>query len=100
MSKGRNLRSLRSGFIDTPRATRDSAAITSLQAQFGMSHVCAIDVSYLQMLNTESLNELVRRAQAGDVRAFGQLVEATETAVYGVVWNILRDGSTEDAAQQ
>src|SRR5439155_25972044 len=35
-----------------------------------------------------------------DVRAFGQLVEATETAVYGVVWNILRDGSTEDAAQQ
>jgi RNA polymerase sigma factor (sigma-70 family) len=49
----------------------------------------------------ESLNELVRRAQQGDLEAFGRLVTATQTMACAVARGILRDaGMAEDAAQE
>jgi RNA polymerase sigma-70 factor, ECF subfamily len=44
--------------------------------------------------------ELVRRAQAGDVDAFGHLVAATQTMTYAVARSMLRHGLAEDAAQE
>jgi RNA polymerase sigma-70 factor (ECF subfamily) len=49
----------------------------------------------------EPLNILVARAQSGDVRAFGELVESTQAAVYAAARSVLRDpAEAEDAAQQ
>jgi RNA polymerase sigma factor (sigma-70 family) len=49
----------------------------------------------------ERLNELVVRAQAGDLAACARLVEATQAMVLGVALRVLRDhGLAEDAAQE
>lgn len=49
----------------------------------------------------ERVNDLVIRAQAGDLDAFGRLVGATQTMAYAVAWGVLRDsGLAEDAAQE
>jgi RNA polymerase sigma-70 factor (ECF subfamily) len=49
----------------------------------------------------ERINDLVIRAQAGDLDAFGRLVGATQTMAYAVAWGVLRDsGLAEDAAQE
>ena len=49
----------------------------------------------------ESINHLVAAAQAGDVEAYGQLVQATQTMAYGVAVGVLRDATVaEDAVQQ
>jgi RNA polymerase sigma factor (sigma-70 family) len=49
----------------------------------------------------ERLNNLVTRAQAGDLEAFGRLVGATQTMAYAVARRVLRDsGMAEDAAQE
>jgi RNA polymerase sigma-70 factor (ECF subfamily) len=49
----------------------------------------------------ESLTDLVVRAQRGDVEAYAQLVESTQTMVYAVALSVLRDRtSAQDAAQQ
>jgi len=46
------------------------------------------------------LSGLVRRAQSGDVQAFGRLVDATQTMVVAVARSVLRDSSlAQDAAQ-
>jgi RNA polymerase sigma factor (sigma-70 family) len=46
------------------------------------------------------INELVVRAQAGDLEAFGRLVQRTQAMAYAVAKGILRDsGLAEDAAQ-
>ena len=48
-----------------------------------------------------SLASLVVAAQAGDVEAYGRLVEATQTMAYAVSLSVLRDSaSAQDAAQQ
>ena len=39
----------------------------------------------------ESLTDLVVAAQAGDVEAYGHLVQATQTMAYGVAVGVLRD---------
>ena len=47
------------------------------------------------------LNDLVERAQKGDLKAYGRLVEATQTMAYAVALRVLRDpGLAEDAAQE
>jgi RNA polymerase sigma factor (sigma-70 family) len=46
------------------------------------------------------LVELVRRAQAGDLEAFGRLVAATHTMAYAVARGVLDHGMAEDAAQE
>ena len=47
------------------------------------------------------LDELVIRARAGDLEAYGQLVQATQTMAYAVATDVLRDRSlAEDAAQE
>jgi RNA polymerase sigma-70 factor (ECF subfamily) len=49
----------------------------------------------------DSLIDLVVRAQRGDVEAYAQLVQSTQTMVYAVALSVLRDGTTaQDAAQQ
>jgi RNA polymerase sigma-70 factor, ECF subfamily len=49
----------------------------------------------------ERLNELVVRAQTGDLAACARLVEATQAMVLGVSLRVLRDhGLAEDAAQE
>src|SRR5688572_4915007 len=49
----------------------------------------------------ERLNELVTRAQPGDLAAYARLVEATQAMVLGVSLRVLRDrGLAEDAAQE
>ncbi len=49
----------------------------------------------------EALNDLVVAAQAGDVDAYGRLVQATQTMAYAVAVGVLRDSSTaQDAVQQ
>jgi RNA polymerase sigma factor (sigma-70 family) len=49
----------------------------------------------------EPLAALVRRAQAGDLQAFGDLVHATQSKVYALARSVLRDPAlAEDAAQQ
>jgi RNA polymerase sigma-70 factor (ECF subfamily) len=49
----------------------------------------------------EPLADLVVRAQAGDLEAFGRLVRATQTTVYAVAAEILRQSNiAEDAAQE
>jgi RNA polymerase sigma factor (sigma-70 family) len=49
----------------------------------------------------ERLNNLVTRAQAGDLEAFGRLVGATQTMAYAVARGVLHDGGmAEDAAQE
>ncbi|MEA2783531.1 MAG: phenylalanyl-tRNA synthetase alpha chain, partial [Rhodospirillaceae bacterium] len=49
----------------------------------------------------ESLNDLVVRAKAGDLEAFGQLVRATQRMAYSVARGVLRESSmAEDAAQE
>ncbi len=46
-------------------------------------------------------NDLVVRAQAGDLEAFGRLVRATQAMAYAVARGVLRDSSlAEDAAQE
>jgi RNA polymerase sigma-70 factor (ECF subfamily) len=48
----------------------------------------------------ESINHLVVAAQAGDVQAYGQLVEATQTMAYGIAVGVLRDRTVaQDAVQ-
>ena len=39
----------------------------------------------------ESLNDLVVAAQAGDMDAYGRLVQATQTMAYAVAVGVLRD---------
>jgi RNA polymerase sigma factor (sigma-70 family) len=47
------------------------------------------------------LNDLVTRAQAGDLPAYGRLVQGTQTMAYAVALRVLRDpGLAEDAAQE
>jgi RNA polymerase sigma-70 factor (ECF subfamily) len=47
-----------------------------------------------------SLNELVRRAQAADVEAYGRLVQATQKMAVAVALGVLRDPAlAQDAAQ-
>jgi RNA polymerase sigma factor (sigma-70 family) len=49
----------------------------------------------------DSLSEFVGRAQAGDLDAYGRLVEATQTMAYAVAVGVLRDsGMAQDAAQE
>jgi RNA polymerase sigma-70 factor (ECF subfamily) len=49
----------------------------------------------------ESLSELVERAQAADVEAYGRLVQATQTMAYAVALSVLRDSAAaQDATQQ
>ena len=49
----------------------------------------------------EALNDLVVAAQAGNVDAYGRLVQATQTMAYAVAVGVLRDSSTaQDAVQQ
>ena len=49
----------------------------------------------------ERLNELVERAQSGDLTAYARLVEATQAMVLGVSLRVLRDrGLAEDAVQE
>ena len=49
----------------------------------------------------ESLSDLVVAAQAGDVDAYGRLVQATQTMAYAVAVGVLRDPtSAQDAVQQ
>ena len=49
----------------------------------------------------QPLDDLVVRAQAGDVDAYGRLVQATQVMAYAVALGVLRDGSlAEDAAQE
>jgi RNA polymerase sigma factor (sigma-70 family) len=48
-----------------------------------------------------ALASLVVAAQAGDVEAYGRLVQATQTMAYAVALSVLRDSeSAQDAAQQ
>jgi RNA polymerase sigma-70 factor (ECF subfamily) len=48
-----------------------------------------------------ALTELVIAARAGDVEAYGRLVQATQTMAYAVALSVLRDSeSAQDAAQQ
>jgi RNA polymerase sigma-70 factor (ECF subfamily) len=47
------------------------------------------------------LSDLVVRAQAGDVEAYGRLVQATQTMAYAVALSVLRDSTmAQDAVQQ
>jgi RNA polymerase sigma-70 factor, ECF subfamily len=49
----------------------------------------------------ESFGHLVAAAQAGDIEAYGRLVEATQTMAYAVALGVLRDGTAaQDAVQQ
>jgi RNA polymerase sigma factor (sigma-70 family) len=49
----------------------------------------------------DSMNDLVVRAQAGDVEAFGQLVRSSQAMVYAVSLGVVRDSTiAEDVAQQ
>ena len=48
----------------------------------------------------QQLTHLVRRAQAGDLEAFGRLVAATQTMAYAVARSVLRPGVADDAAQE
>jgi RNA polymerase sigma factor (sigma-70 family) len=49
----------------------------------------------------ESLNDLVVAAQAGDMEAYGRLVQATQTMAYAVAVGVLRDPAVaQDAVQQ
>jgi RNA polymerase sigma-70 factor (ECF subfamily) len=49
----------------------------------------------------DPLNDLVARAQHGDLEAFGELVRATQVMTYAVALGVLRDRSiAEDAAQE
>jgi RNA polymerase sigma factor (sigma-70 family) len=48
-----------------------------------------------------SVHQLVVAAQAGDVDAYGQLIQATQAMAYGVAFGVLRDSSiAQDAVQQ
>ena len=50
---------------------------------------------------TDVLSDLVVRAQAGDVEAYGRLVHATQTMAYAVARGVLRDSAlAQDATQQ
>src|SRR5688500_187990 len=52
-------------------------------------------------LRMEPLDDLVRRAQQGDVQAYGKIVEATERMVLAVSCQVLRDAAlAQDAAQE
>jgi RNA polymerase sigma factor (sigma-70 family) len=49
----------------------------------------------------QQLNDLVIRARAGSLEAYGELVQATQTMAYAVALGVLRDtGLAEDAAQE
>ena len=49
----------------------------------------------------QPLDDLVVRAQAGDVEAYGRLVQATQVMAYAVALGVARDrGLAEDAAQE
>ena len=49
----------------------------------------------------EPLNDLIHRARAGDLEAFGRLVRATQPMAYAVARGVLRDGAAaEDASQE
>jgi RNA polymerase sigma-70 factor (ECF subfamily) len=49
----------------------------------------------------DPLNDLVARAQHGDLEAFGELVRATQVMAYAVALGVLRDRSiAEDAVQE
>ena len=49
----------------------------------------------------DSLNDLVRRAQASDVEAYGRLVQATQTMAYAVAIGVVREPAlAQDATQE
>lgn len=49
----------------------------------------------------DRLSALVARAQAGDVEAFGRLIEATQTMAHAVAFSVVREaGLAQDAAQE
>lgn len=53
------------------------------------------------MATVEPLTARVRRAQQGDLDAFGELVQATQSMAYAVARGVLRDATqAEDAAQE
>lgn len=50
---------------------------------------------------TNRLHDLVRRARAGDLEAYGEVVRATQAMAHGVARGVLRDPAlAEDAAQE
>jgi RNA polymerase sigma-70 factor (ECF subfamily) len=52
------------------------------------------------MAATETLSDLITRARAGDLDAYGRLVQATQRMAYGVAIGVVRDrGLAEDALQ-
>jgi RNA polymerase sigma-70 factor (ECF subfamily) len=52
-------------------------------------------------VDVEPLTALVVRAQAGDLEAYGRLVQATQRATYAIALGVLRDRDlAEDAAQE
>ena len=49
----------------------------------------------------DSMNDLVRRAQASDFEAYGRLVQATQTMAYAVALNVVREPAlAQDATQE
>ena len=49
----------------------------------------------------ETLNDLIHRARAGDLEAFGSLVRSTQAMAYAIARGVLRDPTAaEDAAQE
>ena len=46
----------------------------------------------------QPLNDLVRRAQAADFDAYGQLVGATQTMAYAVALGVIRDPALAQVA--
>src|SRR5687768_16487947 len=55
----------------------------------------------MMMPSMESLSDLVVRARAGDVEAYGELVRATQTMAYAFALRVVRDsGIALDAVQQ
>src|SRR5437868_1867485 len=55
----------------------------------------------VRSLETDSLSHLVTVARTGDIRAYGELVRATQAMSLAVALDVLRDpASAEDAVQQ
>ena len=63
-------------------------------------HVSRLRVSLWQQIRMTEIEELVVRAQSGDLEAFGRLVERTQALAYGAAVGVLRDpGLAQDATQ-
>jgi RNA polymerase sigma-70 factor, ECF subfamily len=83
----------------TPQSTDESAFCNQPSALPHVSHSRMAGV--LLATAMERMNELVRRAQTGELAAYSLLVEATQAMVTGVALGVLRDHAlAEDAAQE